>query len=49
MDIEDLKKFGSDTNLCPYYFERARKDHADLMLIPYNYLLEKDFVSNMEL
>ncbi|KAM3127657.1 hypothetical protein pb186bvf_020254 [Paramecium bursaria] len=43
LDIEDLKRLGIKQNICPYYLERSRKDAADIILMPYNYLLEKDF------
>jgi hypothetical protein len=39
MEIEESKRFGQNKNICPFYFERARKDAADLILMPYNYLL----------
>lgn len=39
MDIEECRKFGQTKGICPYFFERARKDTADLILMPYNYLL----------
>ena len=39
MDIEELKDFGRRNKSCPYYFERFRKENADLILMPYNYLL----------
>ncbi|CAD8174994.1 unnamed protein product [Paramecium octaurelia] len=41
--LEEAKQFGLKNKLCPYYFERQRLDSADLILLPYNYLLEKDF------
>ncbi|CAD8086484.1 unnamed protein product [Paramecium sonneborni] len=41
--LEEAKQFGYKNKLCPYYFERQRLDYADLILLPYNYLLEKEF------
>ena len=43
MDIEELKKFGQQNTCCPYFFERFRKDNADIILMPYNYLLESSY------
>ena len=40
MDIEELKDFGIKNGICPYFFERQRKEVADIILMPYNYLLE---------
>lgn len=48
MDIEELRKFGQLNKCCPYFFERARKDVADIVLMPYNYLLSKDFTSTVD-
>lgn len=39
MDIEEVKSFGRHRKCCPYFFERNRKEAADLVLMPYNYLL----------
>ncbi|CAD8098779.1 unnamed protein product [Paramecium sonneborni] len=41
--LEESKQFGYKNKVCPYYFERQRLDEADLILLPYNYLLEKEF------
>lgn len=41
MDIEELKAYGTKHKACPYYFERMRKESADIILMPYNYLLGK--------
>ncbi|CAK74541.1 unnamed protein product (macronuclear) [Paramecium tetraurelia] len=42
-NLEEAKQFGYKNKICPYYFERQRMDEADIILLPYNYLLEKDF------
>jgi hypothetical protein len=41
MDIEELRDFGNnhENHICPFYFERFRKENADLIFMPYNYLL----------
>lgn len=39
MDIESLKAFGNQENVCPYYGGRAiANDHADIIVTPYNYI-----------
>ncbi|CAD8071079.1 unnamed protein product [Paramecium primaurelia] len=47
--LEEAKQFGQKNKLCPYYFERQRLDFADLILLPYNYLLEKDFLDVVQI
>jgi len=39
MDVEELKSYGRENNVCPYYMSRDLKDHADIILMPYTYLL----------
>ncbi len=38
--IEDLAKLGKRDGLCPYYSMRYQAENADLVLLPYNYLLD---------
>uniref|UniRef100_A0A3Q2YZ53 Regulator of telomere elongation helicase 1 n=1 Tax=Hippocampus comes TaxID=109280 RepID=A0A3Q2YZ53_HIPCM len=40
VDMEDLVKFGNKTRTCPYYLSRSLKQQADIIFMPYNYLLE---------
>lgn len=39
-DIEDLVKFGQRTTSCPFYLSRESLKDADLVFMPYNYLLD---------
>ncbi len=39
-DIEDLCKYGKRVRACPYFLSRAWVENADLVLAPYNYLLD---------
>ncbi|KFV68203.1 Regulator of telomere elongation helicase 1, partial [Dryobates pubescens] len=40
MDIEDLVKNGSKHRACPYYLSRSLKQQAEVIFMPYNYLLD---------
>ncbi|KAM9590469.1 regulator of telomere elongation helicase 1 isoform 1-T1 [Trichechus inunguis] len=40
LDIEDLVKSGSCHKVCPYYLSRNLKQQADIIFMPYNYLLD---------
>ncbi|XP_035238042.1 regulator of telomere elongation helicase 1 isoform X2 [Anguilla anguilla] len=40
MDVEDLVKFGNKGRVCPYYLSRNLKQQADIIFMPYNYLLD---------
>ncbi|XP_022350036.1 regulator of telomere elongation helicase 1 isoform X2 [Enhydra lutris kenyoni] len=40
LDIEDLVRSGNKHSLCPYYLSRSLKQRADIIFLPYNYLLD---------
>uniref|UniRef100_A0A670Z4X6 Regulator of telomere elongation helicase 1 n=1 Tax=Pseudonaja textilis TaxID=8673 RepID=A0A670Z4X6_PSETE len=40
LDIEDLVKNGNKHRVCPYYLSRSLKHQADIIFMPYNYLLD---------
>ncbi|XP_057385949.1 regulator of telomere elongation helicase 1 isoform X3 [Balaenoptera acutorostrata] len=40
LDIEDLVRSGTRHRLCPYYLSRNLKQQADIIFMPYNYLLD---------
>ncbi|XP_075702336.1 regulator of telomere elongation helicase 1 [Rhinoderma darwinii] len=40
LDIEDLVKNGTKHRACPYYLSRSLKQQADIIFMPYNYLLD---------
>lgn len=42
MDMEDLVEMGKKMHICPFYYTRSQVEKAELLLIPYNYLFDKD-------
>ncbi|CAH0563437.1 unnamed protein product [Brassicogethes aeneus] len=40
MDMEDLVKLGNLHKFCPYYMAREIQKEADIIFMPYNYLLD---------
>ncbi|KAM8830526.1 regulator of telomere elongation helicase 1 isoform 2-T2 [Synchiropus picturatus] len=40
LDVEDLVKYGNKQKVCPYYLSRSLKQQADVIFMPYNYLLD---------
>ncbi|XP_046394978.1 regulator of telomere elongation helicase 1 homolog [Ischnura elegans] len=40
MDIEDLVKAGRKLQCCPYYVAKELKQNADIVFMPYNYILD---------
>lgn len=42
MDMEDLVSMGKSEKVCPFYYTRSLVQEAELILIPYNYLFDKD-------
>lgn len=42
MDIEDLVAEGKKCGACPYYLTKQAVEKADLVLLPYNYIIDKE-------
>lgn len=40
LDIEDLCKLGQTHRFCPYYMSNELKGQADIIFMPYNYVLD---------
>lgn len=40
LDIEDLIKIGDHKTVCPYYVSRGMVSKADVIFLPYNYLID---------
>lgn len=42
MDMEDLVTMGKTHKVCPFYYTRSLVEEAELVLVPYNYLFDKE-------
>jgi regulator of telomere elongation helicase 1 len=42
-DIEELYSIGQKSGFCPFYFQRNKKEIADILFLPYNYIFEAKF------
>lgn len=40
LDLEELVEMGQKTKVCPYFYSKSQTDNAELLLMPYNYLLD---------
>ena len=40
IDIEEMYSLGQKSSFCPFYFQRNKKDFADIIFLPYNYIFE---------
>ncbi len=48
-DIEDLSDISEKHGACAYYFTKERAKSADLILMPYNYLIDEKIRENFEI
>lgn len=48
-DIEDLVFVGKKDKICPYFYTRDNSQSADLVLLPYNYLLESSIRNTLKI
>ena len=48
-DIEELYECGIKGNFCTYYFSRNKQNHADIVFLPYNYIIEQSINSKLSL
>lgn len=40
LDIEDLVKIGEKLKVCPFFVSKDQVENADIVFMPYNYLLD---------
>ena len=46
LDIEDLHEVGKQMRACPYFAMKDRADQADVIFMPYNYLIDEKIREN---
>lgn len=49
MDIEELHRFGKDHTMCPYFGNKDRATGADVVFMPYNYLIDEKIRENFDI
>ena len=49
MDIEEIHKLAQKWQYCPYYTTKDRVAGADLIFMPYNYLIDEKIRENFEI
>jgi regulator of telomere elongation helicase 1 len=49
MDIEDLHKVAKDNCFCPFFTLKDRVAGADIIFMPYNYLIEEDIRASLKI
>ena len=48
-DLEDLVKVGKEVKACPYYVTKELKNSAQLIICPYNYLIDPKIRESMKI
>lgn len=49
LDIEDLVRVGKKCNACPYYMSKTLSGAADIVFLPYNYVLDPKLLKSFKL
>lgn len=49
MDIEDLVKIGKSCHACPYFMSKTLSGDADIVFLPYNYVLDPKLLKSFSL
>jgi len=47
LDIEELVALGKEHQICPYFYSRKCHEDSDLILLPYNYLIDPSIYDKM--
>ena len=48
-DIEELHQLAKEHQLCPYFANKDRSSGADIIFMPYNYLIDEKIRENFEI
>jgi len=48
-DIEELHRIGKESLACPYYLMKDRAEGADVIFMPYNYLVDEKYRENFNI
>lgn len=48
-DIEDLTTLGKENSLCPYYLAKSRLAANDIVVVPYQYILDPDLRKSLQI
>jgi len=48
LDIEQIVDVGKSDHICPYFYSRDNAEKAELILVPYNYLLESSIRATLK-
>ena len=49
LTVDELKKISRLYNFCPYYFEKDKSKHSDIVFLPYNYIFDMKISSRTNL
>lgn len=49
LDIEDLHKIAQTKQICPYFNQKGRIGGADVIFMPYNYLIDSGIRENFDI
>ena len=49
LDIEELHKVAQKEKICPFYLNKDRASTADILFMPYNYLIDERMRENFNI
>jgi len=49
LDLEDLNKLAEEKSCCTYYLTKGWSERADLVFMPYNYLIDEKIWENFKI
>lgn len=48
LDVEDLCEIGTRNAICPYYYARTKLASSDIVIAPYNYILDPELRKTLQ-